>query len=76
MTYARVQPFCREHNIKKGCFDGFRVYPGNILKRNQALYFHKNHFCLIWKSQGTYQQFSSQKLISRNSLATFRSYPF
>ena len=50
MTAARVQPFCRKHNINIGCYDGFRVCPRNITQRNTALKIHNNHFCLIWKS--------------------------
>ena len=52
MTSARVQPFCRKHNINIGCYDGFRVCPRNITQRNIALKIHNNHFCLIWKSNG------------------------
>ena len=50
MTAARIQPFCRKHNIVIGCYDGFRVCPRNIAQRNIALKIHNNHFCLIWKS--------------------------
>ena len=50
MTSARVQPFCRKHNINIGCYDGFRVCPRNITQRNIALKIDNNHFCLIWKS--------------------------
>ena len=52
MTAARIQPFCRKHNINIGCYDGFRVCPRNIRQRNIALKIHNNHFCLIWKSNG------------------------
>ena len=44
MTSARVQPFCRKHNINIGCYDGFRVCTRNITQRNTALKIHKNHF--------------------------------
>ena len=50
MTSARVQPFCRKHNINIGCYDGLRVCPRNITQRNIALKIHNTHFCLIWKS--------------------------
>ena len=50
MTAARIQPFCKKHNINIGCYDGFRVCPRNITQRNIALKIHNNHFCLIWKS--------------------------
>ena len=52
MTSARVQLFCRNHNIVIGCYDGFRVCPRNIAQRNIALKIHNNYFCLIWKSNG------------------------
>ena len=52
MTSARVQPFCRKHNINIGCYDGIRVCPRNITQRHIALKIHNNHFCLIWKSDG------------------------
>ena len=52
MTSARVQPFCRNHNIVIGCYDGFRVCPRNIAQRNIALKINNNHFCLIWKANG------------------------
>ena len=51
MTSARLQPFCRKHNINIGCYDGFRVCPGSITQRNIALKIHNIHFCLIWKSE-------------------------
>ena len=52
MTSARVQLFCRKHNINIGCYDGFRVCPRNITQGNTALKIHNIHFCLIWKSDG------------------------
>ena len=52
MTAARIQPFCRKHNINIGCYDGFIVCPRNITQRYIALKMHNNHFCLIWKSNG------------------------
>ena len=52
MTSARVQPFCRKHNINIGCYDGFRVCPRKITERKTALKIHKIHFCLVWKSDG------------------------
>ena len=52
MTSARIQPFCRKHNINKGCYDEFRVCPRNITQGNTELKIHNNHFCLIWKSDG------------------------
>ena len=52
MTAARIQPFCRRHNINIGYYDDFRVCPRTITQRNTALKIHNNHFCLIWKSDG------------------------
>ena len=52
MTSARIQPFCRKHNINIVCYDGFGVCPRNITQRNIALKIHNKLFCLIWKSYG------------------------
>ena len=52
MTSARVQPFCRKHNIDIGCYDGFRVCPRSFTERNTALKIYNNQFCLIWKTDG------------------------
>ena len=52
MTSARIQPFCRKYYINIGYYDGFRVYPRSITRRDIALKIHKNQFCLIWKSNG------------------------
>ena len=50
MTSARIQPFCRKHNINIGCFDGTREKHRNITQGETALKKHNIHFCLIWKS--------------------------
>ena len=50
MTSARLQPFCKKHKIKIGCYDGFRVCPRKIAERYMALYMYTNHFCYVWKS--------------------------
>ena len=52
MTSARTRPFCRNYNINIGCFDGTRKNLRNLTQRNTSLFIHKNHFCLIWKSNG------------------------
>ena len=53
MTSARIQPFCKtQHNFNIGCFDGKRINPRNITQRNTSLFIYKNHFFLIWKSDG------------------------
>ena len=51
MTSARYQPSCRKYNINIGCFDGTRINPRNITRRDTALKIHNHHFCLIWKSE-------------------------
>ena len=48
---ARIQPFCRKNIINIDYYDGLRVYPRNITERKTPVKMHKNHFCLIWKSQ-------------------------
>ena len=52
MTTARIQPFCRANNNNLGYYNGDRVFPGTVSKRDSALYLYNNPFCLIWKSQG------------------------
>ena len=52
MTFARIRQFCRKYNINIGCFDGTRINPRNITERNTTFKIRKNHFCLIWKSNG------------------------
>ena len=52
MTSARIQPFCKKYNINIGCFDGTRINPRNLTKRDTSLFIHNNYFCLIWKSNG------------------------
>ena len=37
MTSARIEPFCKKHNINIGCYDVFRVCLRNITERNIAL---------------------------------------
>ena len=52
MKSARFQPFCKSYNINLGCFDGTRINPRNLTKRDIPLFVYNNHFCLIWKSDG------------------------
>ena len=40
MTSARIQPFCRLHNINIGCFNARKTSPGTITARNIALKTH------------------------------------
>ena len=51
MTPAKIQPFCRKHNINIGYFDGKEIWPRTITQRNTAVKIHNNNFCLIWKSK-------------------------
>ena len=52
MTSARIQTFCKIHNLNKFCYDEYRVCPINITERNIAVFMYKNQFCLLWKSHG------------------------
>ena len=52
MTSARIQPFCRKHNINIGCFNGKGISCRHITERNISLFIYYNLFCLIWKSNG------------------------
>ena len=51
MTKARIQPCLRKLGIDLGYYNGDRVFPRTVTKRDDALYLHDNHFCVIWKSQ-------------------------
>ena len=52
MASARIQLFCKKHNINIGCFDGMRINPRNPTQRDTSLFMYNNHFCLIWNSNG------------------------
>ena len=52
MTMARIQPFCKANNINLAYYNNDRVFPRSVTNRDSALHLYKNHFCLIWKSQG------------------------
>ena len=52
MTKARIRPFCRANNIYLGYYEGTRVFPRSVTKRDNALLLYNNHFCLLWKSEG------------------------
>ena len=52
MTKARIQHFGRANNINIGYFNGIRVFPRSVTKKDSALFLYNNHFCLIWKSEG------------------------
>ena len=38
MTSARIQKFCKNHNIFIGSYDGSRINPRSITERNIAIY--------------------------------------
>ena len=48
---TRMQPFCRAKNINLGHYDGERVFPRSVADRNNAMFLHNNHFCIIWNSE-------------------------
>ena len=50
ITQTIFQPFSKKHNINIGCFDGSSINLRNITGKNIEIFTHKNHFCLIWKS--------------------------
>ena len=52
ITSARIQTFCKKHNINIGCFDGLGICLRIITEKNITTFMCKNHFCLIWKSRG------------------------
>ena len=38
MTFARMQPFCKKHNINIGCYDGFRFFSRALTERKIAFF--------------------------------------
>ena len=62
MTKTRIQPFCRINNICLGYFDRNRVFPRMVTEKNKALYLHKSHFFLIWKTQGNSFKQTTEKI--------------
>ena len=53
MTVARIQPFCRAHNVNLGYYKKDRVSPRTVTYRDSTFSLYNNHFCLIWKSDGS-----------------------
>ena len=49
---ARIHPCLRKLGIDLGYYNGETVFSRTITNRDSDLYLYKNHFCLIWKSQG------------------------
>ena len=52
LATARIQPFCKKHNINIGWIDGLRRCPRKNTERDIAFDVYKNHFCVFWKSNG------------------------
>ena len=55
MTSAKIQPFCKKHDINLGIYDlkQKRILPLSVTERRICLYVHENHFCVIWKTEKT-----------------------
>ena len=55
MTSAKIQPFCKKHDINLGIYDlkQKRILPLSVTERRICLYIHENHFCVIWKTEKT-----------------------
>ena len=55
MTSAKIQPFCKKHDINLGINDlkQKRILPLSVTERRICLYIQENHFCVIWKTEKT-----------------------
>ena len=55
MTQAKIQPFCKKHEINLGIYDQKqkRILPLSVTERRICLYNQINHFCPIWKTKNT-----------------------
>ena len=55
MTSARIQPFCTKYNINLGAYNinQPKILPRSVTERRICLFIHKNHFCVIWKTNKT-----------------------
>ena len=55
MTSARIQPFCKKHNINLVVYNKNqqKILPLSITQRKVCLFIHENHFCLNWKTNNT-----------------------
>ena len=51
MTRCRIPEFCTRYKIDIGIYDlnSKRILPRTVKQRNNCVYFHKNHYCVIWK---------------------------
>ena len=68
MTSDRIQPFCWKQYFNIGYFNGKALWLRSITERNEAIKIPKNHFCLIWNSQGV----SSNKAIEEKLKPNFK----
>ena len=48
LTMARIQPCLRKLGVNLGYYNGKEIWPRFIIERNNALFWHFDHFCLIW----------------------------
>ena len=55
MTSAKIQPFCKKHNINLGVYypKQQEILPRSVTERRICLFIHENHFCVIWKTVKT-----------------------
>ena len=55
MTSAKIQPFCKKHNINLGVYNPKQqeILPRSVTERKICLFIHENHFCVIWKTVKT-----------------------
>ena len=55
MTSAKIQPFCKKHNINLGVYNPKQqeILPRSVTERRICLFIHENHFCVIWKTVKT-----------------------
>ena len=55
MTSAKIQTFCKKHNINLGVYNPKQqeILPRSVTERRICLFIHKNHFCVIWKKEKT-----------------------
>ena len=48
---ARIQPCLRKLGVNLGYYNGKKIWPRNVIGRENALLLNDFHFCLIWKSE-------------------------
>ena len=55
MTSAKIQPFCKKYGINIGVYNlkQQEILPRSVTERRICLLIHKNHFCVIWKTNNT-----------------------